>query len=983
MYDKKLEVQIKQLEIERTFQKNLIHNIPDLIWMKDLDGVYLACNAEFELFFGKSEQEIVGKTDYDFVDEKLADFFREHDKKALQSNGPCKNNEWINYAADGRRILLETIKTVILDDNHNPIGVLGLGHDITERYMQEITTEEINQRYEAVINSTSDGFWLVNMQGKIIEVNESYCHESGFSQEEILNKYVWELDACDDNEAVKRNIRKIKEIKRAVFETTHRKKDGTIWNVEVSSSYSDIQEGYFFSFIRNICERKLNEKLAVLRVELSELVYKHNEIELLKKALDHAELLTNSQIGFFHYVEDDQETVSLQTWSSKTFEEMCFLQGDSLHYPISEAGIWADCIDEKKAVIHNDYESLPHKKGLPEGHTKLLRELTVPIFRENKIVAVIGLGNKLTDYNQADVEIVNKIGDISYDFIEKIHIEKKIKFLAYNDVLTGLPNRELFADRLQQGISAAKRNHTYMALCYIDLDGFKPINDQYGHDAGDLLLTLLAYRLTETSRESDTIARIGGDEFVLLLNDLDDIFKAEEIAERILQIIAEPYELQGQRVHVSASIGITIYPLDDSVPDGLLRHADQAMYRAKENGKNTYQLYNSIEDQKVRKHRKMLKDIEKAIEQSQLVLFYQPRVSLETMQLVGVEALVRWNHPKEGILAPFKFLPYIENTPLEIALDEWVLKTAIEQHLSWIKEGLIIPVSVNISPRHIDQDTFPGYLKNVLAQYPDLNPDNLELEVLETGSIDNTVHLSKIMNACKELGVSFSLDDFGTGYSSLTYFHRLPISILKIDRDFVLDMINNSEVFDIVEGVIRLADALNRPVVAEGVESLEHGLMLMQLGCQYIQGYGLGKPMPVNEFSSWINNFNQHIHWQNLQNQAFSMTYDNALNVAIYAIQHCLLELKMTFESDTAVNDQSKFQFDCYFNTWYGGLGQSRFGHMPQYAFIPPKFASIQKLSEQLNSVAIKDGNDKAMERFEELEVICNEFITMLSKLSN
>ena len=239
------------------------------------------------------------------------------------------------------------------------------------------------------------------------------------------------------------------------------------------------------------------------------------------------------------------------------------------------------------------------------------------------------------------------------------------------------------------------------------------------------------------------------------------------------------------------------------------------------------------------------------------------------------------------------------------------------------------------------------------------------------------------MNACRDLGVSFSLDDFGTGYSSLTYFHRLPISILKIDRDFVIDMFKNSELIDIVEGVIRLADALNRPVVAEGVESIEHGLMLMQMGCQYIQGYGVSKPIPADELISWIDDFNQDEYWQHLHNSALNLNQDPVLNIAIYALQHCLLELRNMLESEQYPPDIAKYKFDCHFNNWYMGVGKARYGHIPRYAFLWPKYVAMQDLSKELLTIAEKEGGEQALKRFDEIEQIKNEFVVLLNKLSD
>ena len=931
---KKLQHELAEARHDGIFFKSLMEQLPDLVWLKDIDGVYLACNEQFEKFFGASEEQIKGKTDYDFVDAEIADFFREHDLLAMQLGHPSINEEWITFASDGHRSLVETTKTPLKDADGKVIGVLGTAHDITERKKNEELLQDNAQRYEAILAASVDGFWGVDKQGILRDVNPAYCHYSGYSRDELIGMHVSQLDVIDDPEIVRQRVEKVAISGGQIFESKHRRKDGSIWPVEVSINYSSVEGGRYFSFIRDITLRRQAEIFTDLHQELAERLYNSNANELMTTALDCAEKVTDSEIGFFHFVEEDEETVSLQVWSTRTLHEMCFAKGEGMHYPVSQAGVWVDCVHQKQAVIHNDYPSLPHKKGLPHGHAPLLRELTFPVMRDHKVVAIMGIGNKATYYTDADLRLVSHIAEMAYDFVERKLSQDKIHFMAYNDLLTGLPNRELFADRLQQAIYHSRRTNKLLGVCYLDLDGFKPVNDQYGHDVGDKLLIEFARRLKDEMREIDTIARLGGDEFVLLLNEINSINQGDEILQRLLDSIAEPFDIRDNRIYVSASIGVSYYPHDNVEADALLRHADQAMYQAKNSGKNTFHLYDPLVQFKDREVYELLRDLDNAIQESQLQLYYQPRINLSTGEVSGVEALIRWLHPVKGLLMPDSFLPMTKDSSQEILLDDWVIRQAIDQHMQWREQGLYLSISINITPRHIQQKIFPQKLRNLLADYPDDLPAYLELEILESGAIENIDRVVSVMQECLQTGVKFALDDFGTGYSSLTHFHRLPIDVLKIDRNFICDMLDNEQDLSIVQGVLQLAKHLNMPVVAEGVETAELGLILLQMGCEYAQGYGIARPLPAREFLHWLNKQDAHSVWRQLNDSRFKLTDDYALNVAIFSHQHWLdlvcQYIKTSGQSPKPDTDGRT----CQFAHWYHGLGQARYANRPGYAFI-------------------------------------------------
>ncbi len=701
----------------------------------------------------------------------------------------------------------------------------------------------------------------------------------------------------------------------------------------------------------------------------------------MRKALDTAEKVTYSQIGFFHNVEKDQETVSLQVWSTRTLKEMCFAEGHGLHYPVSEAGVWVDCIHQRRSVIHNDYQSLPHRKGMPRGHAELVREVVVPVFREGLIVAVLGVGNKAQDYDDNDEMLVSRVADMAYDFVERKEAEQRIEYMAYYDVLTGLPNRELLADRLKQAVAQSRRTEQTLAVCYLDLDGFKPVNDLYGHHVGDALLVKLGERLRSSLREGDTLARLGGDEFILLLGNLTSLYDGEQIIHRVLQSINEPFEIEGRRILISGSIGATVFPMDDGDADTLLRHADQAMYQAKASGKSSYKLYDPLQNHKAHAHRQALEEFGQALQHNEIVLHYQPKIDLGSGEVKGLEALARWRHPDKGMIPPGDFLPVIEGSPEEYLLGEWVLKSALDQHMAWRAQGLILPVSVNVSPRHIQLQGFTDFLARLLDEYPKDIAGLLELEVLETSAIGDTSQVADIMNACAALGVQFSLDDFGTGYSSLTYFHRLPINVLKIDQNFVRNMLDDVQDLDIVEGVLRLSEALNRPVVAEGVETVEIGMMLLQLGCRYAQGYGIARPMPAERVAPWLREWSGSNLWCSLKDETEGNPELFDLNVSIFSHRRWMERVVAGVESANPDALPEVAENHCQFGRWYQGIGKARYGAHPSFAFIKPKHHRVHELATEIVAAMRSGDADLASAGLPELVEHSDELIALLKGL--
>ncbi len=431
---------------------------------------------------------------------------------------------------------------------------------------------------------------------------------------------------------------------------------------------------------------------------------------------------------------------------------------------------------------------------------------------------------------------------------------------AHFDELTGLPNRTRLSQLLDEAMRAADREGFLLVVCYLDLDHFKPVNDQHGHAAGDRLLVDLAARLKGALRGreqwTDTAARLGGDEFVLLLR-AGTLEAARLAVERVLRVVGHPYLVDPTQppVQVTASMGATVYPVDHSDADTLLRHADHAMYGAKQSGRNGYLFFDPEHRRRTEQRVMAIGRIQEALDQQEFVLYYQPKVNMKTGRVLGFEALLRWEHPQQGLVAPLQFLPLIESTGLSSRIGDWVISRALEHLASWRRDGLDVSVSVNVSARHLQEPDFAQRLAELLARHPEPLASHLEIEMLETAAHADIEATSVLLERCQGTGVRFALDDFGTGYSTLTYLKRLPVDVLKIDRSFVHHMLDDAQDLAIVEGVIGLAGTFGCTVVAEGVENPAQARTLLDLGCIIGQGTGIAAPMPVNQVAGWVRDY--------------------------------------------------------------------------------------------------------------------------------
>ncbi len=447
------------------------------------------------------------------------------------------------------------------------------------------------------------------------------------------------------------------------------------------------------------------------------------------------------------------------------------------------------------------------------------------------------------------------------DITEQQQLQQRLQWQAMHDPLTDLPNRLLLNDRMGAAMVRAKRMQQLLAVCMLDLDLFKQVNDQLGHEAGDELLKEVANRLKRCTRGDDTVARLGGDEFVLLLGGLTSYDEMDLVLSRVRDSVAQPYQLVAAEVRVCASIGVTLYPLNENDPDTLLRHADQAMYHAKQNGGNAYHLFDLDVSQKAQHAVRERARVREAIESNEMCLHYQPKVSMSEGRVVGAEALVRWRLPDGSLRYPDTFLPAIEMDSSIEWLGEWLIRTVLKQQAQWRAQGVDLPVSVNIAARHFLSPQFVPRLQALLAEAPTVPPQALEIELVESAALHNLEHAAQTVRETRALGVSVAIDDFGAGYASLGYLRRLPVDVVKIDKSFVIDMLSDPDDLEVVQAVTGLARTFRRQVVAEGVETDAHGLLLMRLGCDLGQGYGISRPMPAERWVDWVNNYRAEPLW--------------------------------------------------------------------------------------------------------------------------
>ncbi len=712
------------------------------------------------------------------------------------------------------------------------IGVVGIGRQMTALHRVKAERQQIEQQYQMLFREMLDGFALheliLDAQGqpadyRFLAVNPAFECLTGLKAEALVGRTVLEALPGTEQHWIDTYGRVALTGEPALFEN-HSQDLGRSFKVTAFRP----APGQFACIFSDITERKQAEAQAnalqdYLRCVLDSLP-SHIAI------LDHQGLILDVNEAWKDFADNNALAVA----------HYCIGQN---YLAICEAATESEkTATGIRAVINRQIDnfSLEYPCHAPDEQRWFL--LRVTPFMGSGPASVILTHTDITDRKQ---------------------VEEQITHLAYHDALTQLPNRVLLTDRLQQAMAQVQRDQQQLAVCYLDLDDFKPINDALGSVEGDRVLIEVAQRLKTCVRAGDTVARMGGDEFVLLLGDLPNIEECERALDRVLTVLQTPFPVAGLSLSLTASLGVTLYPDDAADPDALLRHTDQAMYAAKQAGGHRYHWFDADHDRRARLHRELLQQVEAGLVAGEFRLYYQPKVDMRTGAVIGAEALIRWQHPDEGLLPPARFMPAVETSDLAITLDCWVIQEALRQMTVWAAQGLHLRVSVNVCGRHLQQLDFVARLRTVLVRYPTIPRDGLELEILETAALDDMAAISRLIEACRQLGVRFALDDFGTGYSSLTYLQHLPVQILKIDQSFVRNLLADADARAIVEGVIGLSAAFRREVIAEGVETDAHGSRLMQLGCMLAQGYGIARPMPPELIPGWIAAWTPPDAWAN------------------------------------------------------------------------------------------------------------------------
>lgn len=810
--------------------------------------------------------------------------------------------------------------------------------NITKRKQAETALREKEEKYRLLIEGQTDLIVKLDPENRFLFASPSFCHAFGTKEHELIGQTLVPLVHKEDLAAT---IAAIDSIVQPPYQTyfEHRAitKTGYRWFGWAGKAERD-KNGRVTAITgigRDITEHKLSDE----RLHLAASVFSHAREGIMITGTDGVIIDVNDSFtrisGYGH---DEVLGLTPRLLNSGRHEQPFY------------AAMW------------NDLVSKGHWYGEVWNRRK-----NGEIFASMQTISTVNDSHGKARY------FVSLFSDIT---ALKEH-EKQLEHIAHYDVLTTLPNRVLLADRMHQAMAQAHRREQRMAVAYLDLDGFKSINDHHGHEAGDQLLITVSERMKQTLRESDTLARLGGDEFIVVMLDLADFASSVPMINRLLAAAAQPVTINGNPLQVSASLGVTFYPQNEVVDaDQLLRQADQAMYQAKLAGKNRYHIFDAEQDRSVRGHHESLEHIRRALIEHEFVLHYQPKVNMRSGTLIGAEALIRWQHPEHGMLPPGSFLPVIEDHRLTVDIGEWVIDNALGQMERWHAVGLTIPVSVNVSAHHLQQPDFVDRLRQLLSAHPSIPHGRLEIEVLETSALEDLARISAIIEECQTIGVSFSLDDFGTGYSSLTYLKNLSVTQLKIDQSFVQDMLDDPDDLSILGGVLSLATAFRRQVIAEGVETVAHGTMLLQLGCELAQGYGIARPMPAADFPAWAASWKPDAAWSD---QPAVNRDDLPLLFAIVEHRAWIVAVEEFIMNKREMLPLVHHQ--CRFDSWLAKEGRLHHGEQAVFQNLTPLHRRIHALAQELCETKAAGRDSDARNRLGELRELRNLLLEQLQSL--
>ncbi|HUW49728.1 MAG TPA: EAL domain-containing protein [Sulfuricella sp.] len=807
--------------------QGILETALDAVVMMNSKGIITDWNGNAEKTFGWSRAEAVGRMLHEtIIPPRHRDGHVSGLTRFLAGGEGRMLNSRVETTAlhrDGHEFLVELAITPIKTGDKYEFSAFI--RDITERKQTEKAMLRESEKNRMLLQASSDGIHIMDTDGNVIQVSDSFCRMLGYSQQEMQSMNVTQWDARLPKPELQESVARLRN-SSTVLETQHRHRDGHLIDMEISATGVEIDgRRMVYAAARDITERKrMDDALRRSEAKLAAIFDLAPDPTFISRLADGVLLsISRSFAAYTGYTAEEAVGRSILT------------RDLSLCHNSENRKRWESQLREHGEVI--DYET---------------------VFR-------------LKDGTERDVSISGRVVDIGkepcvitivHDITERKRHEEHLEQIAHYDSLTHLPNRRLLSDRLQQSIAQNQRTETMLAVCYLDLDGFKQVNDTLGHEAGDRLLVEVAERLKSTVRGGDTVARLGGDEFVLLLSGLADDEECQSILNRTLKMIAAPYSLQNTLQRgISASIGVAIFPRDSLEPDTLLGFADHAMYAAKQAGKNRFQLLDSRIERRIKARHDTLRRIKSALDNGQFRLFYQPKVDCRRGRVLGVEALIRWDNPLLGLLTPAEFLPLIEMDEMAPIVGKWVVHEALRQVAAWHRNGIDLHISVNAFIQQLQEPDFAGQLGTLLAEYPEVAHERLTIEIVESSALKELDTLRRVIGACQSLGVRFAIDDFGTGYSSLHYLRHVPAQEIKIDKTFVGGMLTDAENLAVVQGVIGLGAAFQRSVVAEGVETPEQIVRLLELGCDVMQGYALAPPMEAADVPAWVRDFRPSPTW--------------------------------------------------------------------------------------------------------------------------
>jgi diguanylate cyclase (GGDEF)-like protein/PAS domain S-box-containing protein len=707
-------------------------------------------------------------------------------------------------------------------------------------------TQQVNSLQESLevfFSATGVGMWEWDIQTEVLTVNESWSKTIGYSAVDLqsitISNWLAKLHPQDLIKA-KNMLTKHYAGELDFFEIEIRLKHKSghyIWVLVLGKLVGSDEEG-----------------------NPQRIIGSHREIT--KRKDKDVQLLINSQL-----LEDAQQLgrfggwqLDLQTkrlfWTNETY--LILETSPEEFNPTVDTVFKCYLPDSQNILSEALHQSIHHgvcydlelESYTTKGNKIDVRTTCTVTLEEGVPVTLSGIFQDISDQktNQRKLEKSN---------LDLADANSALTLSANYDALTGLPNRKLLGNLIDQALSKSLQTNKYVAIVCIEVDGFKKVNDTYGENLRNRLVKKVVSQFTRILREGDTLSRIGGDEFVVIINNLSKPSASDAIVSRLLKSVSGTLLVKKKSLKITTSAGLTCYPLDNVSRDELIKHADHAMYIAKQKGINNRHVFNIEKDVAEKHHNEELRRIAQALKDDEFILYYQPKVDLRTNEVVGFEGLIRWDHPDNGLLAPAMFLPVVENDILGIEMGRWVINKALLQLQYALSIGYDIPISVNISSLHLQHDEFVSDLKEILSRYPNFKAGSLEFEILETSALKDIDIVSTVIRECNKLGVLSSIDDFGTGYSSLTYLRRLPADFLKIDQSFVKGVLTSSDDKAIVQGIIELAKIFNLKVVAEGVETPEHGEILLSMGSYIAQGYGIAKPMPAKDILTWL------VNWKN------------------------------------------------------------------------------------------------------------------------